>query len=226
MKKAVLGVTLMVSVIYMNAANAGFWPFQDDEAGASAAMQDMAQEFRVFRALFSDSKIRKGSNVKVLSMGDTVLIAGTATDEELKQEVEEKVLDTVGVARVEGDAIKAKPAVEQLCEKEKQHLFNDRRKFNLKNRPECSEVTRVFNRVAIQPAGDALSRGKDAVLTAQVELALMEKNALKKEGVAQVKIASIDGVVYMLCARELENREQIAEWISGVTGVRKVEMVF
>ncbi|RLA19642.1 MAG: hypothetical protein DRQ56_04985 [Gammaproteobacteria bacterium] len=225
MRKNIPGFVLITLLVVCGSASAGLWPFEEDNV-IEAVFDDKELEQGLFKKLFSEPVIRKESDVKVLSMGDTILIAGVAKSTELRNEIEKVVLAVVDVKREAGDAVLAKPANSQACEKKKQHLFNERRKFNLRNKAKCSAVRRVFNRVVISQPGDYLSRGEDAVLTAQVELALMKQNALTQEGVPLLKVASIGGVVYVLGNKNRNNEKQVVEWVEAVDGVSHVEMVY
>lgn len=206
-------------------ATAGYWPFHSESDAITSVLEDKTLEFDTFKKLFSDEQVRRGADITVLTMGDTVLVAGVAENLALRDRIEKIVLKVVRVERVTGDNVRARPANDQLCEKKKQHLFNDRRKFNLQNNEQCSRVDRVFNRVVISEPGNSLSKAEGAILTARVELALAKQNALENEGVPVLKITSIGGTVFVLAHKEIGNEQQVVKWIESVSGTEKIEFV-
>ncbi len=199
---------------------AGFWPFGNQNA-TDIALADNELELKINHALLKNTSLHNHTDIRVLSFNEVIMITGTAKDSATKELVTDIVLTTAGVKKTGDNRSQVKPNNESTCKQKKKGLYNERRKFNLKNSEACSKISHVYDKILIQAPANSEARGNNWVLTAQVKAELLKLGALEQNKIPLLKAASFDGIVFLLGQHALAT-EQIEASVQSIAGVKGV----
>lgn len=217
-KLALTGILLGFSLSMPTLA--GFWPFGKQNA-VDIALADNELALKINHALLKNTSLQNQADIRVLSFNEVIMITGTAKDSTAKKLVTDIVLSTAGVKMTGDNQSRVKPNNESTCKKKKKGLYNERRKFNLKNSEACSKISHVYDKILIQEPANSEARGSNWILTAQVKAELLKLGVLEQNKTPLLKIASFDGIVFLLGRHSLAT-EQIEVSLQSIAGVKSV----
>jgi len=200
--------------------------FEDNATGIEGQLKDAAFEFKVKTALLRNEKLRNNTHVVVSRNRGSVLIAGQAETQELKEKVLRLVLSEAHLKWTQGDVNHVEPSNAQVCGKKASRMAaNDRRKFNLKTAQECSTVNRFYNEVRVLAPMNEVERSDDDLLRATISNQLLHAAIIEKADT--VKVVVSDKYVYLLGDQlSQETARRATEFVGSVDGVKKVVPLF
>lgn len=200
--------------------------FGDHATGIEGQLKEAKFEFDVSSALLRRESLRKGTNIVVSRNRNSVLIAGQAATQELKDAVLELVLSEAHLQWTQGDVNHVEPSNAQVCgEKASKMAANDRRRFNLKTAEECSTVNRFYNEVRIAAPLSEIERSDDDLLRATIVNKLLQAAVIDKADTIKVVVA--DRYVYLLGDQLSQSTAQHAtQFVTDLAGVNKVVPLF
>ncbi|ORU92890.1 MAG: transport-associated protein [Cycloclasticus sp. symbiont of Bathymodiolus heckerae] len=200
--------------------------FKDNATGIEGKLKDAAFEFKVETALLRNETLRNETHIVVLRNRGSVLIAGQAATQELKDKVQRLVLSEAHLQWRQGDVNHVEPSNAQVCGKKASKMAaNDRRKFNLKAAKECSTVNRFYNEVRVSTPMSEIERSDDDVLRATISNKLLHAKIIKKADT--IKILVSDKHVYLL-GDELDQStaQRATTFVNDMLAVEKVVPLF
>lgn len=200
--------------------------FEDDATGVEGQLKDAAFEFKVDMALLRSDTLRNNTHIVVSRNRGSVLIAGQAATQALKDQVLQLVLSEAHLRWTQGDVNHVEPSNAQVCGKKVSKVAaNDRRRFNLKTAEECSSVNRFYNEVRVATPVSEVERSDDDLLRATIVNQLLHAGVIQK--VDTIKVVVADQYVYLLGDQLNQSSAQRAtEFVSGITGVTNVVPLF
>ncbi|PCI17056.1 MAG: transport-associated protein [Piscirickettsiaceae bacterium] len=164
--------------------------FVDRATGVEGQLKDAEFEFKVNSALLLDVKLRKNTHILVFRNRNSVLIAGQAVTQALKDRVLQLVLDKAHLKWRQGDVNHVEPSNAQVCgEKASKMAANERRRFNLKTAEECSTVNRFYNEVRVAPPRSEIEKSDDELRRAIILNKLLRASVIQSAGVIKVVVS-------------------------------------
>ena len=200
--------------------------FGDNVSGVEGQIKDAEFEFKVGSVILLDEVLRKNSHILVSRNRNSVLIAGQASSQELKDKVLRVVLDAAHLKWTQGDVNHVEPSNAQVCgEKASKMAANDRRRFNLKTARDCSTVNRFYNEVRVSTPMSEIARSDDDVLRATITNKLLHAAIIDKADVIKVLVS--DQYVYLLGDQLGQATAQKATtFVEGMSKAKKVVPLF
>ena len=200
--------------------------FEDNATGIEGQLKDATFEFKVDTALLRNETLRTGAHIIVSRNRSSVLIAGQAATQELKDKVLRLVLSEAHLQWTEGDVNHVEPSNAQVCGKKASKVAaNDRRRFNLKTAEECSTVNRFYNEVRVSTPISEVERSDDDLLRASIVSKLLHASVIDKA--ETIKIVVSDGYVYLLGDQLSQSTaQQATRFVNDMSGVEKVVPLF
>lgn len=200
--------------------------FEDNATGVEGQLKDAAFEFNVESALMRKEKLRKNTHIIVSRNRSSVLIAGQATTQELKERVQRIVLNAAHLQWTQGDVNHVEPSNAQVCgEKASKKAANDRRRFNLKTAEECSTVNRFYNEVRVSTPMSETEQSDDDLLRATIVNQLLHAAIIDRADT--IKVVVSDKYVYLLGDQLSEQTaQQATRFVEAMRGVEKVVPLF
>jgi len=200
--------------------------FEDKATGIEGQLKDAAFEFKVNSALLRDEALRENSYIAVSRNRSSVLIAGQARTQELKQRVQRIVLNAAHLQWTQGDVNHVEPSNAQVCgQKASKKAANDKRRFNLKTVEECSSVNRFYNEVRVSTPMSETEQSDDDVLRATILNKLLHAAIIDKA--ETIKVVVSDKHVYLLGDQLSQSTaQQATRFVNEVAGVEKVVPLF
>jgi len=200
--------------------------FGDNVSGVEGQIKDAEFEFEVGSAILLDETLRKNSHILVSRNRNSVLIAGQASSQELKDKVLRVVLDAAHLKWTQGDANHVEPSNAQVCgEKASKMAANDRRRFNLKTAEECTTVNRFYNEVRVSTPISEIARSDDDVLRATITNKLLHAAIIDRAD--RIKVLVSDQYVYLLGDQLDQARAQKATaFVQAMNNAKKVVPLF
>ncbi|MEO1889372.1 MAG: BON domain-containing protein [Cycloclasticus sp.] len=200
--------------------------FEDNASGIEGQLKDTAFEFKVNMALLRSDVLRNNTHIVVARNRGSVLIAGQATTQALKDKVLSLVLSEAHLQWTQGDVNHVEPSNAQVCGKKASKIAaNDRRRFNLKTAEKCSTVNRFYNEVRVSAPINELERSDDDLLRATILNKLLRAGAIQKTDTIKVVVA--DQYVYLLGDQLSQSTAQRAtEFVGDISGVSNVVPLF
>ncbi len=200
--------------------------FEDNASGIEGQLKDTAFEFKVNAALLRNDVLRNNTHIAVARNRSSVLIAGQAATQALKDKVLSLVLSEAHLQWTQGDVNHVEPSNAQVCGKKASKMAaNDRRRFNLKTAEECSTVNRFYNEVRVSTPVGEIERSDDDLLRAMIVNQLLRADITQKAGT--IKIVVADQYVYLLGDQlDQPTAQRAADFVAGITGVTKVVPLF
>lgn len=211
---------LLLSLSLSMPVLAGFWPFSTPNA-IDQALTDQQLELKINHALLKNITLRDHADIHVLSFNKVILITGNADNQATRQLAIKIVLDTTGVKKTGEDRSQVRPNNESTCKQKKKALYNERRRFNLKNSQACTKISHVYDKTQIREPIATANRGHNWIQTAQIKAELLKRGVLEHNHEPMLKVISFERVVYLLGRRE-QSAEQIIAWVKSITGVKRV----
>jgi len=200
--------------------------FKDNATGIEGQLKDAAFEFKVDTALLQNDVLRNHTHIVVARNRGSVLIAGQAATQELKDKVLRLVLSEAHLQWTQGDVNHVEPSNAQVCGKKASKVAaNDRRRFNLKAAEECSTVNRFYNEVRVLAPVSEIERSDDDVLRAKIVNQLLRAGIIQKADM--IKVVVSDKYVYLLGDQlNKKTAEQATELVAGIKGVTTAVPLF
>lgn len=200
--------------------------FEDKATGIEGQLKDAAFEFKVNSALLRDEALRENSYIAVSRNRGSVLIAGQARTQELKQRVQRIVLNAAHLQWTQGDVNHVEPSNAQVCgQKASKKAANDKRRFNLKTVEECSSVNRFYNEVRVSTPMSETEQSDDDLLRATILNKLLHAAIIDKA--ETIKVVVSDNHVYLLGDQLSQSTaQQATRFVNEVAGVEKVVPLF
>lgn len=200
--------------------------FEDKATGIEGQLKDAAFEFKVNSALLRDEALRENSYIAVSRNRGSVLIAGQARTQELKQRVQRIVLNAAHLQWTQGDVNHVEPSNAQVCgQKASKKAANDKRRFNLKTVEECSTVNRFYNEVRVSKPMSETEQSDDDLLRATILNKLLHAAIIDKA--ETIKVVVSDNHVYLLGDQLSQSTaQQATRFVNEVAGVEKVVPLF
>ncbi len=200
--------------------------FEDNATGIEGQLKDAAFEFKVDSALLRNKTLRQGAHIVVSRNRNSVLIAGQAATEEIKNKVLSVVLSEAHLQWTQGDVNHVEPSNAQVCGKKASKMAaNDRRRFNLKTAQECSTVNRFYNEVRVSTPISEVARSDDDLLRASIVNKLLHASIIDKA--ETIKVVVSDGYVYLLGDQLSQSTaQQATRFVNDMAGVEKVVPLF
>ncbi|HIG79691.1 MAG TPA: BON domain-containing protein [Cycloclasticus sp.] len=200
--------------------------FEDDATGIEGQLKDAAFEFKVDTALLRSDTLRNNTHIVVSRNRGSVLIAGQAASQALKDQVLQLVLSEAHLRWTRGDVSHVEPSNAQVCGKKGSKVAaNDRRRFNLKTAEECSSVNRFYNEVRVATPVSEVERSDDDLLRATIVNQLLHSGVIQK--VDTIKVVVADQYVYLLGDQlNQSSAQRTTEFVGGITGVTNVVPLF
>lgn len=200
--------------------------FKDNATGIEGQLKDAAFEFKVDTALLQNEALRHGTHIVVARNRGSVLIAGQAATQELKDRVLQLVLSEAHLKWTQGDVNHVEPSNAQVCGKKASKVAaNDRRRFNLKAAEECSTVNRFYNEVRVSTPVSEIERSDDDVLRANIVNKLLHARIIQKADMIKVVVA--DQYVYLLGDQmDKKTAEKATDFVTGIEGVENAVPLF
>lgn len=200
--------------------------FEDNATGIEGQLKDAKFEFKVDAALLRNEVLRKGTHIVVSRNRGSVLIAGQAATQELKDKVLRLVLSEARLQWTQGDVNHVEPSNAQVCgKKASKAAANDRRRFNLKTAEECSTVNRFYNEVRVSTPISEVERSDDDLLRATILNKLLHASVIDKADT--IKVVVSDSYVYLLGDQLNESTaQQATRFVANIPGVNKVAPLF
>lgn len=198
----------------------------DNVSGVEGQIKDAEFEFEVGSAILLDETLRKNSHILVSRNRNSVLIAGQASSQELKDKVLRVVLDAAHLKWTQGDVNHVEPSNAQVCgEKASKMAANDRRRFNLKTAQDCSTVNRFYNEVRVSTPMNEIARSDDDVLRATITNKLLHAAIIDKADVIKVLVS--DQYVYLLGDQlDQATAQKATTFVEGMSKAKKVVPLF
>ncbi|MBV1913325.1 MAG: BON domain-containing protein [Cycloclasticus sp.] len=199
---------------------------EDNATGVEGQLKDAAFEFNVESALLRNEMLRENTHIIVSRNRNSVLIAGQATTQELKDKVQRLVLDAAHLQWTQGDINHVEPSNAQVCgEKASKKAANDRRRFNLKTAEECSTVNRFYNEVRVSTPMSEIEQSDDDLLRATIVNQLLHAAIIDRADT--IKVVVSDKYVYLLGDQlSQQTAQQAARFVEAMRGVEKVVPLF
>lgn len=200
--------------------------FEDKATGIEGQLKDAAFEFKVNSALLRDEALRENSYIAVSRNRSSVLIAGQARTQELKQRVQRIVLNAAHLQWTQGDVNHVEPSNAQVCgQKASKKAANDKRRFNLKTVEECSSVNRFYNEVRVSTPMSETEQSDDDVLRATILNKLLHAAIIDKA--ETIKVVVSDKHVYLLGDQLSQSTaQQATRFVNEIAGVETVVPLF
>ncbi|MEW4983158.1 MAG: BON domain-containing protein [Cycloclasticus sp.] len=200
--------------------------FEDKATGIEGQLKDAAFEFKVNSALLRDEALRENTYIAVSRNRGSVLIAGQARTQELKQRVQRIVLNAAHLQWTQGDVNHVEPSNAQVCgQKASKKAANDKRRFNLKTVEECSTVNRFYNEVRVSKPMSETEQSDDDLLRATILNKLLHAAIIDKA--ETIKVVVSDNHVYLLGDQLSQSTaQQATRFVNEVAGVEKVVPLF
>jgi len=200
--------------------------FEDNATGIEGQLKDATFEFKVDTALLRNEILRKGAHIVVSRNRSSVLIAGQAATQELKDKVLRVVLSEAHLQWTQGDVNHVEPSNAQVCGKKASKVAaNDRRRFNLKTAEECSTVNRFYNEVRVSTPISEVERSDDDLLRATILNKLLHASVIDKA--ETIKVVVSDSYVYLLGDQLSQSTaQQATRFVNEMGGVEKVVPLF
>jgi len=200
--------------------------FEDNATGIEGQLKDATFEFKVDTALLRNETLRKGAHIIVSRNRSSVLIAGQAATQELKDKVLRVVLSEAHLQWTQGDVNHVEPSNAQVCGKKASKVAaNDRRRFNLKTAEECSTVNRFYNEVRVSTPISEVERSDDDLLRATILNKLLHASVIDKA--ETIKVVVSDSYVYLLGDQLSQSTaQQATRFVNEMGGVEKVVPLF
>jgi len=200
--------------------------FEDKAAGIEGQLRDAEFEFNVKSVLLRNDNVRENTHILVSRNHSSVLIAGEAKTQALKDTVLRLVLDEARLQWVQGDINNVEPSNAQVCGKKASKVAaNDRRRFNLKTAEECSTVNRFYNEVRVTEPMSELEQSDDDVSRANILNKLLRASIIQSADT--IKVVVSDERVYLLGDQlSEENAEKATAFVEGLNNVEKVVPLF
>lgn len=200
--------------------------FEDNATGIEGQLKDATFEFKVDTALLRNETLRTGAHIVVSRNRSSVLIAGQAATQELKDKVLRLVLSEAHLQWTQGDVNHVEPSNAQVCGKKASKVAaNDRRRFNLKTAEECSTVNRFYNEVRVSTPISEVERSDDDLLRATIVNKLLHASVIDKA--ETIKVVVSDGYVYLLGDQLSQSTaQQATRFVNDMSGVEKVVPLF
>lgn len=200
--------------------------FEDKATGIEGQLKDAAFEFKVNSALLRDEALRENTYIAVSRNRGSVLIAGQARTQELKQRVQRIVLNAAHLQWTQGDVNHVEPSNAQVCgQKASKKAANDKRRFNLKTVEECSTVNRFYNEVRVSTPMSETEQSDDDLLRATILNKLLHAAIIDKA--ETIKVVVSDNHVYLLGDQLSQSTaQQATRFVNEVAGVEKVVPLF
>ena len=193
--------------------------FEDNATGIEGQLKDAAFEFKVDSALLRNKTLREGAHIVVSRNRNSVLIAGQAATEEIKNKVLSVVLSEAHLQWTQGDVNHVEPSNAQVCGKKASKMAaNDRRRFNLKTAEECSTVNRFYNEVRVSTPISEVARA--SIVNKLLHASIIDK-------AETIKVVVSDGYVYLLGDQLSQSTaQQATRFVNDMAGVEKVVPLF
>lgn len=200
--------------------------FGDNVSGVEGQIKDAEFEFEVGSAILLDETLRKNSHILVSRNRNSVLIAGQANSQELKDQVLRVVLDAAHLKWTQGDVNHVEPSNAQVCgEKASKMAANDRRRFNLKTAEECTTVNRFYNEVRVSTPISEIARSDDDVLRATITNKLLHAAIIDRAD--SIKVLVSDQYVYLLGDQlDQATAQKAAAFVQAMNNAKKVVSLF
>ena len=200
--------------------------FEDKATGIEGQLKDAAFEFKVKTALLQNDNVRTYANILVSRNRNSVLIAGEAKTQVLKDKVLKLVLDEAHLQWTQGDINNVEPSNVQVCgEKASKMAANDRRRFNLKTAKDCSTVNRFYNEVRVTEPRTELEQSDDDVSRAHILNQLMHASII--QSASTIKVVVSDKHVYLLSDQlSQETADKATAFVKSLSDVGKVTPLF
>ena len=200
--------------------------FADKATGIDGQLKDAAFEFKVDSTLLKNKTLRENTHILVSRNRGSVLIAGQARTQALKDQVQALVLDTANLQWMEGDVNNVEPSNAQVCgKKAAKSAANERRRFNLKTAEECSTVNRFYNEVRLSAPRGEIQQSDDELLRATILNKLLHAEIIDKADT--IKIVVSDKHVYLLGdVLAPETAKKASEFVEKMPEVAKVIPLF
>lgn len=200
--------------------------FEDKATGIEGQLKDAAFEFKVNSALLRDEALRENTYIAVSRNRGSVLIAGQARTQELKQRVQRIVLNAAHLQWTQGDVNHVEPSNAQVCgQKASKKAANDKRRFNLKTVEECSTVNRFYNEVRVSTPMSETEQSDDDLLRATILNKLLHAAIIDKA--ETIKVVVSDNHVYLLGDQLSQSTaQQATRFVNEVAGVETVVPLF
>lgn len=200
--------------------------FGDNVSGVEGQIKDAEFEFEVGSAILLDETLRKNSHILVSRNRNSVLIAGQANSQELKDKVLRVVLDAAHLKWTQGDVNHVEPSNAQVCgEKASKMAANDRRRFNLKTAEECTTVNRFYNEVRVSTPISEIARSDDDVLRATITNKLLHAAIIDRAD--SIKVLVSDQYVYLLGDQlDQATAQKAAAFVQAMNNAKKVVPLF
>lgn len=183
-------------------------------------------EFNVGTAILSDENLRENTHIIVSRNQNSVLIAGQAATDELKNDVQRLVLEVARLKWQQGDVNQVEPSNAQVCgDSAPKAAANNRRRFNLQQSADCSTVNRFYNEVRVSLPVSAIKQSDDELLRATIVNQLLHAGVVKTA--ETIKVVVSDNTVYLLGDELSETTAQHATvFVNELSGVEKVVPLF
>tara|TARA_R110002074_G_scaffold170005_4_gene331989 strand:- start:17978 stop:18667 length:690 start_codon:yes stop_codon:yes gene_type:complete len=200
--------------------------FGDNVSGVEGQIKDAEFEFEVGSAILLDETLRKNSHILVSRNRNSVLIAGQANSQELKDKVLRVVLDAAHLKWTQGDVNHVEPSNAQVCgEKASKMAANDRRRFNLKTAEECTTVNRFYNEVRVSTPISEIARSDDDVLRATITNKLLHAAIIDRAD--SIKVLVSDQYVYLLGDQlDQATAQKATAFVQAMNNAKKVVPLF
>ncbi|MDX2425833.1 MAG: BON domain-containing protein [Cycloclasticus sp.] len=200
--------------------------FGDNVSGVEGQIKDAEFEFEVGSAILLDETLRKNSHILVSRNRNSVLIAGQANSQELKDKVLRVVLDAAHLKWTQGDVNHVEPSNAQVCgEKASKMAANDRRRFNLKTAEECTTVNRFYNEVRVSTPISEIARSDDDVLRATITNKLLHAAIIDRAD--SIKVLVSDQYVYLLGDQlDQATAQKATAFVHAMNNAKKVVPLF
>jgi len=200
--------------------------FTDKATGIEGQLKDSAFEFKVDSAVLRNAELRENTHILVSRNRGSVLIAGQAKTQALKDQVQALVLNTAHLKWMEGDVNNVEPSNAQVCGKKAAKIAaNDRRRFNLKTAEECSTVNRFYNEVQVGSPMGEVQQSDDDLLRATILNKLLHASIIDKADT--IKIVVSDKHVYLLGDQLAQSSaDKATAFVENMPEVDKVTPLF
>ncbi|ORU91460.1 MAG: transport-associated protein [Cycloclasticus sp. symbiont of Poecilosclerida sp. N] len=200
--------------------------FEDKATGIEGQLKDAAFEFKVDTALLRNEHLRENTHIVVSRNRSSVLVAGQAATQALKDKVQRLVLSEAHLQWTQGDVNQVEPSNAQVCGKKASKVAaNERRKFNLKTAEACSTVNRFYNEVRVSEPMSEVARSDDDLLRAMISNKLLHAAIIKK--IDRIKIVVSDKYVYLLGDQlDKATAQRITTFVNNMASVKKVVPLF
>jgi osmotically-inducible protein OsmY len=181
--------------------------FGDNVSGVEGQIKDAEFEFEVGSAILLDETLRKNSHILVSRNRNSVLIAGQANSQELKDQVLRVVLDAAHLKWTQGDVNHVEPSNAQVCGEE------------------CTTVNRFYNEVRVSTPISEIARSDDDVLRATITNKLLHAAIIDRAD--SIKVLVSDQYVYLLGDQlDQATAQKAAAFVQAMNNAKKVVPLF